>query len=69
MFPEKNYDMLPLPPLAIPDIVLFLSIAEDCNSDNSDTAHGAGQNKVSHLASTTVKRPRGRPPKQGNARK
>ncbi|EEE60563.1 hypothetical protein OsJ_13925 [Oryza sativa Japonica Group] len=43
--------------------------AEDCNSDNSDTAHGAGQNKVSHLASTTVKRPRGRPPKQGNARK
>uniref|UniRef100_A0A0E0P5P5 MBD domain-containing protein n=1 Tax=Oryza rufipogon TaxID=4529 RepID=A0A0E0P5P5_ORYRU len=42
---------------------------EDCDSDNSDTAHGAGQNKVSHLASTTVKHPRGRPPKQGNARK
>ncbi len=71
--------MLPLPPLAIPDILLFLSIPEDGNSDYSDTLQEAGQKKVNHvkatlkgkevMASTTVKRPRGRPPKRGNARK
>ncbi|KAF2932911.1 hypothetical protein DAI22_04g036300 [Oryza sativa Japonica Group] len=55
------------------------SSSSDGDSDYSDTLQEAGQKKVNHvkatlkgkevMASTTVKRPRGRPPKRGNARK
>uniref|UniRef100_A0A0D3FSV0 MBD domain-containing protein n=1 Tax=Oryza barthii TaxID=65489 RepID=A0A0D3FSV0_9ORYZ len=62
------------------EATLTVAVAgEDSDSDCSDKLHEPGQNKVNHvkttlkgkevMASTTVKRPRGRPPKRGKARK
>ncbi len=41
--------MLPLPPLAIPNILLFLSIAEDGDSDYSATLKEARQKKANRM--------------------